>query len=285
MFIKSLRLLTLVGSTLLLTTSCDKMPWGGTQKTPNGLEYEIIDDQEGANAKLGDFITLHITYKTEKDSVLNSTYKQGNPVTSKISAPMFKGAFEEGLLLLSAGDSANFWIPSDSIFKGQPKDQRPAFLPPGSKIAYCVRIIKLENPANIESNQTKAIQEYATKNKLKLEKTQSGLYYAITQLGAGTNALPGDTVSVHYVGTTLAEGKEFDNSRQRNQPFKFPVGQGMVIPGWDEGLQLFPKGTKAILVIPSKLAYGEMGAPGSPIGANAALVFDIELLDIISKKK
>ena len=118
-----------------------------------------------------------------------------------------------------------------------------------------------------------------------MEKTESGLYYVVSEMGTGPKALPGDTVSVHYVGTTLDEGKEFDNSRQRNQPFNFPVGQGMVIPGWDEGLQLFPKGTKAKLVIPSKLAYGEQGAPGSPIGPNATLVFEIELLDVKPKKK
>ena len=284
MLVNSLRLVSVVSSVVLLTTACDKMP-GGKMTTPNGLEYEIIEDKEGALAKEGDFMSLHITYRTEKDSVLNSTYKQGNPVTSKIGPPMFKGSFEEGLLMLSAGDSANFWIPSDSIFKGQPAGQRPAFLPVGSKIGYSVRVVKVENPAGIEANQQKAIAEYAAKNNLKLEKTNTGLYYSVTQMGTGAKPMAGDTVSVHYVGTTLAEGKEFDNSRQRNQPFKFPVGQGMVIPGWDEGLQLFPKGTKAILVIPSKLAYGEMGAPGSPIGPNSVLVFDIELVDFISKKK
>ena len=181
---------------------------------------------------------------------------------------------------MSEGDSANFWISSDSIFKGQPDTQRPAFLPKGSKIKYSVRVTKIENPANIESNQTKAIQEYATKKGLKAEKTASGLFYAITAPGSGVKAMPGDTVYVHYVGTTLLGEKEFDNSRQRNQPFSFPVGKGMVIPGWDEGLQLLPVGTKATLVIPSKLAYGERGAPGSPIGPNATLVFEVEVLNV-----
>jgi FKBP-type peptidyl-prolyl cis-trans isomerase len=284
MFINKFQMMALVGAGSLIFSSCDKIP-GGAQKTATGLEYELLDDKEGPTAKLDDFITLHISYKTEKDSLLNSTYTMGRPITSKVGPPMFKGAFEEGLLLLSAGDSAHFWIPSDSIFKGQPAEQRPKFLPPGSKIKYAVRVVKIENSKNIESTQSKAISEYAAKNNVKLEKTESGLYYVVSEMGTGPKALPGDTVSVHYVGTTLDEGKEFDNSRQRNQPFNFPVGQGMVIPGWDEGLQLFPKGTKAKLVIPSKLAYGEQGAPGSPIGPNATLVFEIELLDVKPKKK
>jgi len=202
-----------------------------------------------------------------------------------VMAPVFKGSFEEGLVLLSEGDSANFWIPSDSIFKGQSPEARPAFLPPGSKIKYSVRVTKIENPANLDSNQTKAIEEYASKKGLKTEKTASGLYVAVTSLGSGVKAVSGDTVYVHYVGTTLVGNKEFDNSRQRNQPFSFPVGKGMVIPGWDEGLQMLPKGSKAILLIPSKLAYGEQGAPGSPIGPNAVLVFDVEVLDVKSAKK
>jgi len=284
MFNQSMKVLALSALASGIFFSCDKIP-GGKQKNANGLEYEIIEDKDGPVAKLGDFITLHISYWTEKDSLLNSTAKMGQPITSKVMAPVFKGSFEEGLILMSEGDSANFWISSDSIFKGQPDTQRPAFLPKGSKIKYSVRVTKIENPANIESNQTKAIQEYATKKGLKAEKTASGLFYAITAPSSGVKAMPGDTVYVHYVGTTLVGEKEFDNSRQRNQPFSFPVGKGMVIPGWDEGLQLLPKGTKAILMIPSKLAYGEQGAPGSPIGPNVALVFDVEVLDVKPGKK
>lgn len=270
---------------LLLAASCDKLP-SQKQKTENGLEYQmVVDNKETPNAQLGDFITLHITYLSDKDSVLNSTHNMGVPITSRVSEPMFKGAFEEGLLLLSAGDSAKFWIPSDSIFKGQPEEHRPKFLPKGSKIGYFVKVEKVEKADQIGANQVKAIEAYGKKKGLKVETTESGLSYAITQPAEGPKAAVGDTVSVHYVGTTLEGGVEFDNSRQRNQPFNFPVGKGFVIPGWDEALQLFPKGTKATLLIPSKLAYGESGAPGSPIGPNAALVFEIEVMDVKPAKK
>lgn len=261
-------------------SSCDKFP-GNIQKTANGLEYQLVEDKSGTNARLGDFITLHMSYFTDKDSLLNNTYKMGQPITSKVMEPMFKGSFEEGLLMLSEGDSANFWIPVDSIFKGQPPQARPAFLKAGSRIRYSVRVTRIETEASIEPNQIKAIEAYARAKNLKLEKTGSGLRYAITQPGTGSLARVGDTVKVHYVGTTLDGNKEFDNSRQRNEPFAFPVGKGMVIPGWDEGLQLLPEGTRAVLLIPSRLAYGEQGAPGSPIGPNSALVFDVEVVDVI----
>ena len=101
MFINKLRLFSLIGAGSIIFASCDKMPGGGPKKTENGLEYDLLDDSAGTAAKLGDFITLHITYKTEKDSVLNSTHTMGRPITSKVGPPMFKGSFEEGLLLLS----------------------------------------------------------------------------------------------------------------------------------------------------------------------------------------
>lgn len=285
MFLSNLRPAAAVVLIALIATSCDKFPSGGGHKTSeSGLEYEIVDDQEGQNATFGDFITLHIAYKTDKDSLLNSTHKMGNPISTKIGPSAFKGSFEEGLTMLSAGDSANFWIPSDSIFKGQPDEGRPAFLGPGSKIQYSVRIIKIEKPENVESNQNKAIDEYGVTNKLDLQKTESGLRYSIQKEGNGQKANPGDTVVAHYVGKTMYEGTEFDNSIKRGQPFQFPVGMGMVVPGWDEGFLLLSKGSKATLVIPSKLAYGEMGAPQSPIGPNCPLVFDVEMIDIKPKK-
>jgi FKBP-type peptidyl-prolyl cis-trans isomerase FkpA len=284
MFKRQMKNWALVALASGFLASCDKGP-GGKQKNANGLEYEMVEDKEGTPAKKGDFITLHLSYFTDKDSLLNSTYKMGQPITSKVMDALFKGSFEEGLLMVSEGDSAHFWIPSDSLFKGQPAEGRPKFLPPGSKIKYAIRVVKVENPNNIESGQSKAIDEYGKNKNLKVEKTTSGLCYAIEALGTGPKATAGDTVVVHYVGTTLAEGKLFDSSRERNQPFSFPVGRGMVIPGWDEGLQLLPKGTKATLLIPSKLAYGEQGAPGSPIGPNAALVFEVEVLDVKPGKK
>lgn len=96
--------------------------------------------------------------------------------------------------------------------------------------------------------------------------------------GVGENATAGKTVSVHYKGT-LTDGKQFDSSYDRNQPIEFPLGQGRVIKGWDEGIALLNKGAKAKLIIPYWLAYGESGRQPM-IPAKATLIFDTELVDI-----
>ncbi len=276
---KQIRAFMLPALASALLYSCDKVG-GGIQTNPNGLRYEILQDEDGPAAKVGDFITIHFTIATEKDSILNSTYKNGNPLTTKLFAPGIKGGLEEGLMMMSAGDSAVFLVSSDTLMKGQPANSRPPYFPVGSMVKYRVKMLKVVDSANAEKEQMKAIVDFGKKKGLALQKTASGLHYAVSAPGTGVKANPGDTIEVHYVGTLLENGKEFDNSRSRNQPFSFPVGMGMVIPGWDEGLQLLPVGTKATLVIPSNLAYGERGAPGSPIGPNAALVFDVEVLNV-----
>lgn len=108
--------------------------------------------------------------------------------------------------------------------------------------------------------------------------TTTGLRYQIIQSGDGIQPKSGENVSVHYKGM-LADGKEFDNSYKRGNPIAFPVGQGNVIPGWDEGIQLLKVGDKARFVIPSHLGYGSRGA-GGVIPPNATLIFDVELVKV-----
>jgi len=108
--------------------------------------------------------------------------------------------------------------------------------------------------------------------------TASGLQYQVLAAGAGAKPKADAFVRVHYTGTLL-DGTKFDSSVDRGEPAEFGVGQ--VIPGWVEGLQLMPVGSKYKFWIPAKLAYGAQGTPGGPIGPNAMLVFEVELLAIL----
>ncbi len=108
--------------------------------------------------------------------------------------------------------------------------------------------------------------------------TPSGLKYTVLKAGKGATPKSGQKVFVHYTGT-LTNGKKFDSSRDRGEPFSFILGQGQVIAGWDEALSTMKVGERRKLTIPPKLGYGAAGAGGT-IPPNATLIFDVELLKI-----
>ena len=112
--------------------------------------------------------------------------------------------------------------------------------------------------------------------------TASGLQYEDTEVGTGAEAGKGQQVTVHYTGWLYnngVQGAKFDSSKDRNDPFVFPLGAGMVIKGWDEGVQGMKVGGQRTLLIPAALGYGTRGA-GGVIPPNATLKFDVELLAV-----
>ena len=112
--------------------------------------------------------------------------------------------------------------------------------------------------------------------------TPSGLQYEDTVLGTGAIAKAGQNVKVHYTGWLYKDGvvgAKFDSSKDRNDPFEFALGAGMVIRGWDEGVQGMKIGGARQLIIPAELGYGSRGA-GGVIPPNATLIFDVELLGV-----
>jgi FKBP-type peptidyl-prolyl cis-trans isomerase FkpA len=108
--------------------------------------------------------------------------------------------------------------------------------------------------------------------------TASGLQYQVLSAGKGAMPKAESTVKVHYIGTLL-DGTKFDSSHDRNEPAQFALGA--VIPGWTEGLQLMPAGSKYRFWIPARLAYGDQGTPGGPIAPGSTLVFEVELLEVL----
>jgi FKBP-type peptidyl-prolyl cis-trans isomerase FkpA len=253
--------------------------------------------------RVGQVIALHLEYRTAKDSLLFRSRKQtlGLPVRVPLQAVARKGSVEEAMSLLQAGDSAVFRFNADSLTlktTGQPAP--PEIKRHGNTMRLFVKVEAIQSEADAQAAQQKdmqtmqarmqqqddkqkpvddkLIQEYLQKNQLTAQKTASGLYYIVTQPGSGAKPQKGETVSVHYRGTLLG-GREFDSSLKRGQPLDFPIGVGQVIPGWDEGIPLLSKGSKAILLIPSALAYGARGA-GAGIPPHAVLRFDVELVDI-----
>jgi peptidylprolyl isomerase len=108
--------------------------------------------------------------------------------------------------------------------------------------------------------------------------TPGGVKIDVVKEGQGVKPTPGHTVVVHYTGM-LTNGKKFDSSRDRGEPFSFPLGAGQVIKGWDEAFAMMKVGTQARITIPPAMGYGARGAGGA-IPPNATLIFDVELLGV-----
>jgi FKBP-type peptidyl-prolyl cis-trans isomerase FkpA len=256
----------------------------GLVKGPYGVNYKFVtDDKSTRLATYGDQLRVHLTVRNGADSLLQSTTTQS---PEGISLPLEKnpqrGGVDEVFPFLSQGDSVVVYVNSDSVFKGGNASQRPSFIALHSNIVYQLRLLSVQSTAEAEAGQTTLLKAAAANKGLSYQQTASGLGYTITKTGAGRNAAPGDSVYVHYTGTLL-DGKKFDSSVDRGEPFAFVLGQRQVIAGWDEGIALLNPGAKAMLFIPSRLAYGERGAGGS-IGPNAPLMFEVELIKIGGKK-
>ena len=276
-------------------------------KLDNGLEYkfETLGESDRAT-QFNDFIEFHVLQKIG-DSVLGSTRTQpgGQPAQQQITRQPQKFDLSEGLAMMRSGDKATFRIPVKEIFSQNPNQPRPEWIKENDYLVFEIEAINVKPGKEFrkeqEEKQAKAQEEMeaqnqaagaanakeieaylASKNITDFKKTASGLYYVIHKEGTGSKAAKGQTVSVNYSGKLL-NGTEFDSNTNPKykhvEPFEVPVGQGMVIKGWDEGLQLFSKGTKATLYIPSNLGYGPQGA-GQDIPPNSVLVFDMEILDI-----
>jgi FKBP-type peptidyl-prolyl cis-trans isomerase len=147
---------------------------------------------------------------------------------------------------------------------------------PRAGIAFATALALAVIGATIMSDESNA------QSAAKAVTTPSGLQIIDTKPGTGASPKAGQTVSVHYTGWLYengARGKKFDSSVDRNEPFEFPIGQGRVIRGWDEGVGSMKVGGKRTLIIPPALGYGARGAGGA-IPPNATLIFDVELLGV-----
>jgi FKBP-type peptidyl-prolyl cis-trans isomerase FkpA len=279
---------------------------GGMQTSPSGYKYIKHTNATGEAATMGSYCYVNISVYQD-DSLVNSTYQMGRtvpimvPDLSKLPEDQ-KGVGKANpvadvLALMKVGDSITVDVPIDSLMRQNPS------LANAKTLKYAITLADVQTKDEYDAERAKEQQEkqaaatvyqeqekvIAEKlavilkdyksgaNKANLKTTDSGLKYLVLEEGKGTQAASGKGVDVMYYGM-LTNGTEFDNSYKRGQPFSFPLGQGQVIKGWDEGIALLKEGTKAVLFIPSALGYGEQGNAAIP--ANSELVFYVELLKV-----
>ncbi|MCW3122414.1 MAG: hypothetical protein JWQ38_1906 [Flavipsychrobacter sp.] len=251
-------------------------------KTASGLYYTLANPGTGDKVKFGQKVSVNYTGKFMDGKPFDSNTDSNFHHLQSFDVEVGKGrvikGWDEGLMLLKKGAKATFYIPSNLAYGAQERNPIPA----NSILVFDVEITDVQDVVDQATTDDKLLQAYFAKNSIKASKTPSGLYYTISKQGTGPTAKPGKKVTMNYTGKTM-DGKTFDSNQDPKfnhvQPFPFVLGQGQVIKGWDEGIQLLQKGSKGTLFIPSGMGYGPSGMGGA-IPPNAVLIFDVEVLDI-----
>ena len=265
----------------------------------NGIELKYFKNWNGEEIKDGQIVMINLQYfDYDGNELLN---KVGNDpvVLQKDSSWENNGIIYEVIDNLVKGDSVFFQLTTEQFFKNAPQSVEVPDSVKNKLISFYTGVQDVMSQSEFEDYQRvqyekmqqemeqqnenqlsidlELIENYLKENNIDAMKSESGLHYVITEKGNGDNAAAGDNVTVHYTGMLL-NGEKFDSSLDRNQPFSFQLGQGMVIRGWDEGITYFNKGASGTLYIPSTLGYGSSGA-GGVIPPNAILIFEIQVLD------
>ena len=192
--IKRILPFALLGCIVICNSACNNTGF----KTKNGLQYKIVKDEPGPNANIGDIVSVNVRIKTGDSVILDSRKLNNNqPVEMQVQKATFVADWFNGLTMMSAGDSAVFRVPIDSIRKNIPPQQLaslPSFMKPGKMIEYDVKMVSVKTQAQYKKDMdTKAtaqkqiddqqLQQYFAKNNIKPQKTASGLYYVIEKQG------------------------------------------------------------------------------------------------------
>jgi peptidylprolyl isomerase len=234
----------------------------------SGVKVEILEAGDGVLPQQGQKVSVHYKGMLLDSSEFDNSFKRGEPITFKIGVGQVIPGWDQGIAQLSKGARAILTIPADQAYGAM---ERPG-IPANSTLVFEVEMVDIqEAPAPIahEPYNTEGIEPIVT---------PSGLKIYMVEEGTGAQAAAGKNVEVHYYGM-LEDGTKFDNSFERGEPITFMLGQGRVIPGWEEGIAMLSEGAKAQLVIPSDLAYGDRGA-GGVIPPGATLIFDVDLLSV-----
>lgn len=237
---------------------------GDTQTTASGLKVVFKSLNNGPKPTAGDLVKVHYKGTLANGKEFDNSFKRNEPIPFTLGRGQVIGGWDEGIALMGKGDKATLIIPP-SLGYGD-RDMGNGLIPANSTLIFDVELVDLEE----------AYKPYDIRGKDSVV-TASGLkFYVIEQGDLSKKPKPGQTAVAHYAGY-LTNGTKFDASFDRGQPFEFPVGQGRVIKGWDEVIQLMGIGSKYRVVIPPALGYGSEGA-GGQIPGNSTLIFDMELL-------
>ncbi|MEL6863387.1 MAG: FKBP-type peptidyl-prolyl cis-trans isomerase [Bacteroidota bacterium] len=270
------------------------------QRSEDGVYYHFDVQGQGPQAKIGDYLMVRYKGMLLDSTVFDETDPM-EPFVFQLGYRQVIRGWDLSLSLFQVGSQGTLYVPAHLAY-----GQRGvgSTIPPNSPLMFEIELLEIMDIAAYDrymvdlerrerehyeehiqeqfTKDKKLIQEYALDHKIKAKRTASGLSYALTKKGKGPKAQEGDQLVVQYEGR-LIDDRIFDQTKGK-KTYTFTLGKGKVIPGWEEGLLHFKRGSEGWLLIPSKLAYGPMAIEEDNIfvPGDAVLVFKIKVLDIQS---
>lgn len=275
---------------ILLSACGSKSPYPGFSKDRKGFYYQLHSLSENPVAiGEGDYITADFTYMTIRDSVFFEGRRK-----IKLEKPAYEGAVEDCIRMLHPNESATFILAAGPFFKQTLETDLPAFLDETSDFKIRVDIIEVQSANEFEKEklaflnwiddfgdyEKEILRQYLMEERISVTPDSSGLICIPVIVGTGPNIERGDTITINYEGRFL-NGKFFDSTVRRNQPFQFVFGtEWQVIKGIEQGLSLMREGEKALFIMTSELAFGDEGSSTGIIPPFTSLVFEVEIVKV-----
>lgn len=275
---------------LLALFACRHEEYPGFSRTESGVYYQLtaIGETE-AKALPGDYITVDLKYKTMADSVFFAGRRR-----LQVEPSQFDGSVDECFTMLSAGDGATFILSADDFFGKTLQTSVPAFFGETRLLKVDISVLEIQTEQDynrereaflkwiedFDEYEKVLVKQYVEQNKIDALPDTNGIYHIVLAQGKGTEARRGDTVVVHYEGRFL-NGRFFDSTKKRNEPFTFILGQEyQVIEGMEDAIGMMCEGEKALFILPSGTAFGRSGSSTGIIPPYTSLIYEVELLDI-----
>ena len=232
-----------------------------------GIKYFVVDSGNGKPAKAGDNVYVHFTGWLPDGTIYTSTRNNGDARRFTAGAGETFEGMDSALMLMPEGARFKFVIPSKLAFGKEGYGNR---VPPNTDVTLDIEMVRISPEKHVAKWNAAGLDTVTT---------ASGLRYIVFEPGFGQPIVDHSIVTAHF-SVYLPDGKLIDSSVKRESPIRYPVGAGLIIEGWEEASLLMRNGSRFQLLVPARLAYGDEGQPPL-IPANADLIFDVEILDVI----
>jgi len=284
-----LYLIAMVFMASFTTATCFAQP-AGFEKAASGLSYKLFTvGQDTAKPKTGDRISLTMLYTGKlngKDTIFFNSQDQmkGMPMQFQLPASSYPGDIYDGIKMMTNGDSAVFLIVADSLYlKTFNMKELPAGIAPNTIFSFHLNLLSFDSPESLIRIEQEMLKRYLEENKITDPPLASGIYILESVPGQGISVDTGSMVKMHLVVSFL-DGKQLFSSYQKGDPFEFQYGQKFDTPGLQEAVGKLKKGSKARVIVPSQMAFGDQGR-GTLIPPYTALVYELEMVDVKSKNE